>query len=397
MLGPTQSAAVLELERRMSMNDRVATVAEPAMTLVSSMIAEPLSGLAGIAGTLLPGPQGQGAEWVNDVQEALTYVPRTEHGQRALSGLAGLMQPVGDALLAAEEYSGGIGYDFAGPIGGAMMAAIPAAALEVTGMGRPVRALKHADVFSELAKAEDLGGSSAVRNLASEIISERPDLKSAVYDDYVNMGYDPSELLSPETKPLGGMAIEPESTTATATPSIISASEDITPEVARSFFDSDAIPDGWMVHGRHGRQDLDTGNVIQLSQDWGVAESYGKNGSMWMIKESSPESLLDLSSQNTDDMAKVVERAIQDYKEGALPWADDIYQAIGREPTVDDIELAVRSEFAPENIVDSARAFDNEDWVSWLADSFEDKAIIKTPDGGVVLDPSKVKKVKVGD
>lgn len=189
-----------------------------------------------------------------------------------------------------------------------------------------------------------------------------------------------------------GMAEQPESEVSKQ-----EDKDDITPSEAQSLFESDTIPEGWMVHGRSGRQDLETGSVIQLSEDWGVAESYGKNGSMWMIKESSPETMLDLSSQNTDDMAMLIKKAIEDHESGSLPWEDDVRQAIGRDPTAEDIESAVRSEFAPEKIVDSAQAFDNEDWVSWLEESFEDKAIIKTPDGGVVLDPSRVKKVKVGD
>lgn len=51
--------------------------------LGSGMVAGPLSGLAGIAGTLLPGKEGQGAKWTKSVGEALTYQPKT-----AVGGLA---------------------------------------------------------------------------------------------------------------------------------------------------------------------------------------------------------------------------------------------------------------------------------------------------------------------
>lgn len=53
---------------------------EPNLTLLSGMAAAPVSGLAGIAGTLLPGKKGQGADWVNKVGNALTWQPMTEGG-----------------------------------------------------------------------------------------------------------------------------------------------------------------------------------------------------------------------------------------------------------------------------------------------------------------------------
>ncbi len=144
-LSTTQNAAVQELERRLQEGGVGQKIVEPAATMASSMIAEPVSGLAGIAGTLLPGEQGQGARWVEGVQNALTYQPKTQQGMQGLRGLGELMQPVGDAFQAAEQFSGDIGYDLGGPTLGAAMAAIPAAATEVTGVGKPARALKRLD------------------------------------------------------------------------------------------------------------------------------------------------------------------------------------------------------------------------------------------------------------
>lgn len=139
MMGPTQTAALQEIERRMSMSDQVAKVVEPAMTIASSMVAEPLSGLVGIAGTILPGPQGQGADWVNRTQEALTYTPRTEGGMQNLQGLASLMQPVSDLMQGAEQSMGDFGYENFGPGVGAMMAAIPAGLTEAMPGGKVIR------------------------------------------------------------------------------------------------------------------------------------------------------------------------------------------------------------------------------------------------------------------
>lgn len=46
--------------------------------MAAGAIAEPIAGLAGIAGAVLPGEEGQGAEWVRNVQEALTPTPSEE-------------------------------------------------------------------------------------------------------------------------------------------------------------------------------------------------------------------------------------------------------------------------------------------------------------------------------
>lgn len=62
--------------------------AETAAMMATGILAEPVSGLAGIAGTLLPGESGQGARWVEGTRNAMTYQPRTQTGQRYSENLA---------------------------------------------------------------------------------------------------------------------------------------------------------------------------------------------------------------------------------------------------------------------------------------------------------------------
>lgn len=54
---------------------------EAAATLATGSVATPLSGLAGIAGAVLPGPQGQGADWAEKLRNLLTYQPRSQMGR----------------------------------------------------------------------------------------------------------------------------------------------------------------------------------------------------------------------------------------------------------------------------------------------------------------------------
>lgn len=59
--------------------------ADTGAALGSGMIAAPAGGFANIAGSIIPGPEGQGQDWQAKVQNALTYQPRTEGGQAAVN------------------------------------------------------------------------------------------------------------------------------------------------------------------------------------------------------------------------------------------------------------------------------------------------------------------------
>ena len=63
-------------------------VGEAIAAIGTGAVAAPLSGVAGTAGAILPGPQGQGAEWARQVQEGLTYQPRTQQGKEALEAVS---------------------------------------------------------------------------------------------------------------------------------------------------------------------------------------------------------------------------------------------------------------------------------------------------------------------
>jgi len=52
--------------------------------LVSGAVAPAVAGIAGLAGAVLPGKEGQGADWVGKVQDTLTYEPESKNAQMAL-------------------------------------------------------------------------------------------------------------------------------------------------------------------------------------------------------------------------------------------------------------------------------------------------------------------------
>lgn len=80
-------------------NPLLTPLAEMGAHAVTGAVATPIAGLAGIAGSLLPGPAGQGAKVTEAIQSGLTYQPRSAGGQllqRAGGLLPGLIAKGGD-------------------------------------------------------------------------------------------------------------------------------------------------------------------------------------------------------------------------------------------------------------------------------------------------------------
>lgn len=91
--------------------DQVKAPFEAAMSLGSGMVAQPLSGIAGLAMEALG---GSGADTVRGVQEALTYQPRGEPGRRLVDIASYPFQKMEEAAHSA----GGVVTDYAGPEAG---------------------------------------------------------------------------------------------------------------------------------------------------------------------------------------------------------------------------------------------------------------------------------------
>lgn len=96
-LNDTQKLALLELRNRFASKAQTANkIVEPALTMATGAIAEPISGFVGLAGLPFGGDVASNA--VGRAQEAMTYQPRTEAGQQGLNNLGGFMQGVSDKV-----------------------------------------------------------------------------------------------------------------------------------------------------------------------------------------------------------------------------------------------------------------------------------------------------------
>lgn len=99
-----------EPESPTSFKNLVGAGIEPLITMGTGAVAAPVSGLAGILGTLLPGPQGQGAKWTEGVGRALTHEPRTEGGKTAMGAISYPFQKIREGA----EWAGGKTTDITG-------------------------------------------------------------------------------------------------------------------------------------------------------------------------------------------------------------------------------------------------------------------------------------------
>lgn len=126
---------------------------EAGATLASSIVAEPVAGIAGITQAVNPFTDQTGGEAVEATREALTYDPKTPEGRESIKGLAKTLQPIAEILEKAEKASGDAGYDLAGPIGGAIFTAAPTALAELLGLVGAKTAIKATDRVGEFQKA----------------------------------------------------------------------------------------------------------------------------------------------------------------------------------------------------------------------------------------------------
>jgi hypothetical protein len=134
ILNDTQKRAMVEYyKRNPPKNDWVARIVEPALTMATGAIAEPVSGLVGM--TALPFGVDAATNTINKVQNAMTYQPRTEAGQEGLQAVGETLAPVGEAIQGAETYLGDTAYNLTGsPAIAAGAASLPTMGMELLGL-----------------------------------------------------------------------------------------------------------------------------------------------------------------------------------------------------------------------------------------------------------------------
>jgi hypothetical protein len=150
----TQPEQSPEPEKELSTLEKVAGYAEPTMTLLSGIVAEPVAGIAGLGtgiADVVTDALGyedaidgmQATKNINAVREAMTYVPKTEEGMEGLETVGRVLEPVADKITAAEDYLGDAAYESGGQsaIAGAAGKTIPTMVMTALGLGSVRRVL----------------------------------------------------------------------------------------------------------------------------------------------------------------------------------------------------------------------------------------------------------------
>lgn len=286
-LQPAQKEYLAKLKERndlgLSINP-VTAFGEPALTMATGAIAEPVSGFVGLAG--LPFGVDVAANAVRRTQDAMTYQPKTESGIRGLNAVGEAVEPLSKAIESGSLYMGDKTLEYTGsPLLASLAYSAPSIAPDLMG-------LKGASVAADAGKLGrqlefgDIGGQS-FRQRGS--MSGLSDMKGDLIDVYHGGGFSGGDIESGfnQRGNLGSF--------------YASTKQDIARNYARSgYFNSDEIGDnpGYLTKittNKNDLLDLDSYSFDDLINDVGlddiIEDFKSNNPDQWdeleMISESS--------------------------------------------------------------------------------------------------------------
>ena len=202
------------------LGEKILGVAETAGTLASGFVAEPAAGIAAIpfqaTESLGITEPGGAAAVVEGVREAATYQPRTEAGQEYVTGVAETLEPVTQAISAAETGLGRGAQDLgASPAVATAAHLLPTAAMEASGVGllkgaamAPGRVAKNLAKKGKALEGEYQDFIAPEQKLegAAQIISEGDPEKIAINVQADPDFYKAADELGFDTEPLSAFA-----------------------------------------------------------------------------------------------------------------------------------------------------------------------------------------------
>lgn len=169
---PVEQPQIEQPQEPVSFLDQIIGGAESAASIVSGMVAEPISGIVGLADAANPfAPEGAGGARVEQVREALTYQPRSEQGIAEQQAVGEALAPVGEAISGLEESVGEGALHLTGsPTIAAMAQALPAATAEILTLGAMTPAVTATKQLTRQGK--ELAKQSATKTKIAELINK---------------------------------------------------------------------------------------------------------------------------------------------------------------------------------------------------------------------------------
>jgi len=163
---PTEEALAVPpaIQPETSVGDQALGTLETAATIGSSIVAEPVSGLAGLISAPFVGVEGA-VKNIDSIRDSLTFEPKSETSKAQLQSIGKTLEPVGDAFSKAESFLGNSVLEATGsPELAAAAHSLPTAMLELIG----VKGLR----------SSRLSGAKLSSNVAEAIQQAAPDLKT---------------------------------------------------------------------------------------------------------------------------------------------------------------------------------------------------------------------------
>ena len=155
-------------------------------TIASGIIAQPVAGAIGAAAAPFVGTKA--AEFmIKDIQDKLTFIPKTPEGLERLQQIGEFLQPAGEALQAVEKGAGELVGGAERPVAAALATAAPTAALMALGAAPVRRALG----ISKVAETTKALATTSAKKLLSEAAPTIEGLKTAargVYNELDSLG-----------------------------------------------------------------------------------------------------------------------------------------------------------------------------------------------------------------
>lgn len=144
---------------------------ETAAAIASGAIAEPVSGLVGLATAPFQGLR-QGVQNIEATRQAMTFQPRSDLGRQMVSGIGQAMQPIAAPLQQASQYLGQKGFEAGGPMLGAAGETLIPAAMELAGLQgvRVGRRVANASIAPEAEQVLRAGEARNVPVMTSDIL-----------------------------------------------------------------------------------------------------------------------------------------------------------------------------------------------------------------------------------
>jgi len=267
------------IQKEVPVGTEAGGIGEAALAIGSSMVAEPVAGIAGIAGAVLPGEKGQGVRWLENTRRFIEQQPETQTGQAKLDGFSESMKNIAElpgvstVVEGVEAYTQGA-RDISGMIADTNRP-LAATAFETVALAGPEAALtafgiggakKGVDVGRETVTRAATTTGKAIENIVETVAGKPVQI------------YDEAGMITPDVKDFlmqakaNGIDID------TPTKEIVDSQSDLDGLIPQEeIFDVGQMIDNYNAFVKRGVPPTKA-NVTQNPDDWRAQQDYIKSG-----------------------------------------------------------------------------------------------------------------------